>query len=78
LLHLHKASYIFTSGMKPKSRKVNGSNGKSYVCKTISGPPELFAAAEAIVTATPDLDFSKYVRRLIRKDLEAAKAKEAA
>jgi hypothetical protein len=48
------------------------------VTKSISMPPELFREADAVVKGDPELDWSKYVRRLIRKDLEQVAQPELA
>ncbi len=42
---------------------------ETVACKTISIPRDLLAWAQAKIKADPDLDFSKYVKRLIRADI---------
>ena len=42
------------------------------ITKSISMPAAMWPRVEARVQSEPDLDFSKYVRRLIRRDVEAA------
>ena len=51
---------------------------KTNVSKTVSMPAEMFRDADLLVQADPELDWSKYVRRLIRQDLEKAKAQAPA
>lgn len=59
--------------MKTKRDKTNEYAGDAIICKTVSLPSTLFKCAEKIVKSDPELDFSKYVRKLIRADLEATK-----
>lgn len=40
--------------------------------KSISMPLGMWQRVESRLAADPELDFSKYVRRLIRRDVEAA------
>jgi metal-responsive CopG/Arc/MetJ family transcriptional regulator len=47
----------------------NGTVKKELITKSISMPSELFLAADERVKAEQELDWSKYVRGLIRKDL---------
>ena len=49
---------------------------KSTVVKTVSMPMEMYQGADQIVQADPELDWSKYIRRLIREDLARAKASQ--
>lgn len=49
---------------------------RALVTKTISMPDDLFTLADAKVQADEELDWSKYVRRLIREDLARAQATE--
>lgn len=57
--------------MKAKSQKTNKSKGETVICKTVSLPKELFESAVNLFVDDPEMDFSKYVRTLIRKDLQS-------
>jgi len=50
---------------------VNKPLSKALVTKSVSMPHELFEQADAKVKSDQELDWSKYVRRLIRNDLAA-------
>lgn len=52
--------------VEPKAEKV------ANITKSISMPAAMWPRVEARVQSEPDLDFSKYVRRLIRNDVKAA------
>lgn len=54
---------------KPAEEKATKAD---YITKSISMPAAMWPRVEARVQSEPDLDFSKYVRRLIRRDVEAA------
>lgn len=47
---------------------------KGNPTKSVSMPVELWARVERRLEADPELDFSVYVRRLIRADLEQGEA----
>lgn len=59
-------------GSKKPTKTRNGSQGEALIPKTISLPKSLLLEVEQILDGDPELDFSKYVRRLIRADLQAA------
>jgi len=44
------------------------------VCKTISLPKDLADQAENAFANDPEMDFSKYIRALVRRDLQTAPA----
>jgi hypothetical protein len=47
--------------LKPKPRET--------VIKTVSIPEDLYVRAEEKISRDPELDFSKYIRVLLRRDL---------
>jgi hypothetical protein len=57
--------------MKAGQRK-NSVKPQGLVTKSVSMPGDLFVRANLKVQSDEELDWSKYVRRLIRKDLEVA------
>lgn len=60
--------------MKSGLRKVKveeRSPAPKGVTKSVSMPPEFWKLIEARLATDPELDFSSYVRRLMRKDLAA-------
>lgn len=48
------------------------------ITKCVSMPKDMWSAVEARVNADPELDFSKYVRRLIRRDVLIGRGKKGA
>lgn len=53
-----------------RNGKVNGeSKASNTAIKTISLPQEILTAAEAKIARDPEMNFSMYVRDLIRRDL---------
>ena len=68
-----KISYLFTSRMKLAKR----SPKENHVRVTISMPSSLLGVMRENIKEDPELDASKYLRRLIRRDLESQKRKAA-
>lgn len=60
-----------------KNRVKKSRDSGKIVTKSVSLPHDLFVAAEGKWKADPELDFSKYVRRLVRADLALEEAKSA-
>ena len=56
----------------------NTTKAKALVTKSVSMPAELFQQANAKIEGDEELDWSKYVRRLIRQDLSQPESKEVA
>lgn len=58
------------------ARKQKGNSKGDNLTKSVSMPtgmwPRVESRVQALKVSEPDLDFSKYVRRLIRRDVEAA------
>jgi hypothetical protein len=64
---------MMRSEMKKERQPVEVKTEKvENITKSISMPASMWPTVEARVNADPELDFSKYVRRLIRRDVEAA------
>lgn len=57
----------------PVKRNSKQRAGKA-VTASISMPPELWGKVKGRLAKDPELDFSKYVRRLLRQDLESQAA----
>lgn len=55
-----------------KARKPVELKSEKVITKSVSMPKDLWPQVEARVNSDPELDFSKYVRRLIRRDVESA------
>lgn len=58
--------------MKTARKQSKGNPKGDNVTKTISMPAEMWPRVAARMSADVEMDFSKYVRKLIRRDLEAA------
>lgn len=64
---------MMRSEMKKARKPVDLKSEKAAsITKSVSMPKELWPQVEARVNSDPELDFSKYVRRLIRRDVESA------
>lgn len=60
-----------TTVMK-NARKQKGNPKGDNVTKSISMPSAMWPRVQARIDQHAEMDFSKYVRQLIRRDLEAA------
>lgn len=62
---------------KGNSVPAPGQSGEDTITKTISMPRELeLMVQEKRIASDPEMDWSKHVRRVLRKDLEAAEAEK--
>lgn len=62
--------------MKRATRKADakGTKDKGSVTKSVSMPPEFWDRVALRLNGEEELDFSKYVRQLIRADINGSKA----
>jgi hypothetical protein len=54
------------------ARKQNGNAKGNNITRSVSMPNEMWPRIEARLRENEEMDFSKYIRSLIRRDLNAA------
>lgn len=59
------------SNMK-RATDSGGKKAKTQITKSVAMPGELWAKVQARLQQDPENDFSKYIRRLVRADINSA------
>jgi hypothetical protein len=68
---------LFSRQMKRHTSTKPNKHKAAFVVRTVSFPPDMLGKVLEKISTEPDLNFSQYIRRLIREDL-AADGQEAA